>query len=472
MTSRVWIIAGGILALTAVVFAAACASTPMRVATGFMANVACSQTFISGLDTDQVIADTSMAMPGVGLIDWGLNVRIDQDRKEVETSFLGFARTRAVYRTGRGCTLVHDDEKAIPPVVLPEPYRGPVLLPDIAGQDIVRAQDARLVAALEGAFAEPPQPPFRRTRAVVILKDGRIIAERYAPGIGVDTPIAGFSATKSVTNALIGILVRQGKLSLDTPAPVAAWADLADPRHAITVDHLLRHTSGLAMGSSMNASLWSAFDPVNEMKFGQRDMAAFAEAARVETTPGTAWNYHDGNYLILSRLIRDAAGGRAQDVLQLAENELFGPLGMRNVTIEFDATGTPEVSTEMFAPARDWARFGQLYLQDGVLAGTRILPEGWIPRTIRATPSAWMGMGAGFWTNQGENEGTRIRLGFGMPKDAFFARGMFGQYVIVVPSERLVVVRLGVTGGPRQDMEGVIRLINDVIAATRAGAGS
>jgi CubicO group peptidase (beta-lactamase class C family) len=298
----------------------------------------------------------------------------------------------------------------------------------------------------------------------VVLKDGRVIAERYAPGYGIDTPIGGFSATKSVTSALIGVLVRKGKLAADEPAPVAAWQNPADPHHVITIDHLLRHTSGLKMGSSLNASLASAFDPVNQMKYIERDMAGFAERADVETAPGTVWNYHDGNFLVLSRIIRDAVGGRAADVMQFARRELFDPLGMRNVTLEFDATGTPEASSQMFASARDWARFGLLYLNDGVAGARRLLPEGWVRYSALPTPAAWAGMGAGFWTNLGDSKGARFRTGLGMPRDSFYASGVLGQYVVIVPSQRLVIARFGVSGN-QYDIEGVSKLVADVIAS-------
>ena len=251
----------------------------------------------------------------------------------------------------------------------------------------------------------------------MVLKDGRVVAERYAPGYNIDTPILGYSATKSVISALTGILVRQGKLAVDRPAPVAAWQSPDDPHHAITVDHLLRHTSGLAMGSSLNASLASAIAPVNQMKYIAGDMAAFAEGADLESPPGSAWNYHDGNTIILSRLIRDAAGGHAADVLRFARTELFGPLGMRNVTLEFDATGTPEGSSQMLAPARDWARFGALYLDDGVIGRRRILPEGWVSYSAAPTGNAWVGYGAGFWTNRGDSFGAKYRTAHGWPAE-------------------------------------------------------
>jgi CubicO group peptidase (beta-lactamase class C family) len=435
-----------------------------RVATGFVSRILCSDVFVSGLDPDQVYRETLEAMPGVTAIDWAFDYKVDRVRRDVTTTLLGLAKSRAVYREGWGCTIQHGDERVdlpTPPAIEPRQ----TLLPEIAGPGPVQPANAELGQALDRAFAEPDHPPFRRTKAVVVVKDGQVIAERYAAGYGIDTPILGFSATKSVISALIGILVAKGKLTFNEPAPVAAWLNPKDPHHAITIDHLLRHTSGLAIGSSLNASLASAFGPVNRMKYVERDMAGFAERASLEATPGTAWNYHDGNTIILSRVIRDAAGGTAADVMQFARRELFEPLGMRNVTLEFDATGTPEGSSQMLAPARDWARFGELYLNEGVVGGRPILPEGWVRYSASLTPGAWVGMGAGFWTNLGDSKGSRYRTGLGMPRDAFYASGVMGQYVIIVPSERLVIARFGISGN-QYDIEGVSRLVADVVDAT------
>jgi CubicO group peptidase (beta-lactamase class C family) len=454
----------GALALTAVR-----AHDVPRVATGFTASILCSETFVSGLDPDKVFSETMAAMPGTGLISWALDYKVDRTRRDVTVTLLGLGRSHAVYREGMGCYLDHGVTVADAALLADEARPQPALLPDIAVPSPVAPATPELAAAIDRAFAEPDGPPFRRTRAVIVVRDGRIVAERYAEGYGIDTPLLGFSATKSVMSALAGILVRQSKLALDRPAPVAAWQGAGDPRGAITVDHLLRHTAGLALGSSLSASLGSALEPVNRMKYVEPDRAAYAENIGLETQPGTAWNYHDGNTIVLSHLIRDAVGGRASDVLRFARQELFGPLGMRRVTLEFDAAGTPEGSTQMLAPARDWARFAMLYLTDGVVGGKRILPEGWVKYSASATPNGWIGYGAGFWTNQGDSYGATYRIEHGWPRDAFFAKGTIGQYVIIVPSERLVIARFGTSPNWPLDADGVSRLVSDVVAATGKG---
>ncbi|HTO61137.1 MAG TPA: serine hydrolase [Bradyrhizobium sp.] len=452
-------------ALGALVFAAARARDLPRVSTGFVANILCSETFVSGLDPERTFADTMAAMPGSRLITWAMDYRVDRARRDATVTLFGLFRSHAVFRDGVGCTLHHG--APIVDVAMPTDDQ-PVapLLPDIAGPAVVPAATPQLAAALDRAFAEPDAPPFRRTRAIVVLKDGRIVAERYAEGIGPDTPLLGFSATKSVVSALIGILVRQGKLSLDGPAPVAAWQGQDDPRHRITVEQLLRHTAGLALGSSLQANIGAALEPVNRMKFLEDDMAAYAESMPLETPPGSVWNYNDGNYLILSQLIRHVAGGNAADAIRFARRELFGPLGMQHVTLQFDGAGTVEGSSQMLASARDWARFGQLYLDDGVVGWQRILPEGFVNYSASPTPGAFVGYGAGFWTNLGDSMGANYRIAQGWPRDAFFAKGSIGQYVIVIPSQRLVIARFGRTANWPLDADGVSRLVADVVAAT------
>jgi CubicO group peptidase (beta-lactamase class C family) len=318
-----------------------------------------------------------------------------------------------------------------------------------------------LQAALEHAFAEPQSGPRRQVRAIVIARNGEIIAERYAPGVSRDTPLLGYSVGKSVINALVGILVREGRLDTTAPAPVPEWRAAGDPRAAITLDELLRMTSGLALDETD-----SGFDPVSRMLFLEPDMAAFAARAALRDQPGTRWNYTSGNTLLVSRIVRDTVGGRAEDVAAFAHAELFAPLGMRNVRLCFDAAGTPVGSTLILASARDWARFGNLYLTDGSVGGRRILPTGWVRYSTKPTDGS--DYGAGFWVNAGAAQNARGRVAAGMPQDSFFASGKNGQRIVVVPSRGLVIVRMGATVAPPDfDIAGLERLVVEASEATR-----
>jgi len=386
---------------------------------------------------------------------------IDRQHGEVTSSFAGVFRSHATYRGEEGCLVVQGP--TLSPTGVPPPM--PSMLPPIAGPSPVLPSDPALVAALDHEFADPGPDGPRITQAVVIVHDGHVVAERYAQGYGIDTPILGWSMTKSVTNALVGILVRQGKLSVTGPAPIAAWADPTDPHHAISVDHLLRMTSGLKFGQSLTQDWKTAFDPTAQMVFAAPDMAAVAERAPISSVPGSTWRYSNGNTMLLARIVRNAVGGDAASVLRFSHAELFDKLGMSHATLEFDAVGTPLCATHMWAPARDWARFGMLYLNDGAIAGVRILPTGWVDYSARLTAgSEAIDYGAGFWTNRGKPTAALLHRPH-MPSDAFFACGSLGQYVVVIPSARLVIVRMGISRTPGEDMGGIDRLTAETMTA-------
>jgi CubicO group peptidase (beta-lactamase class C family) len=436
-------------------------SRAAHTATGFASHQLCSAIFVSKVDPDAFYRDA--IAPTGGPVKSLFSRRIDRERGEVTARFAGLVESRAIYRGTEGCLVEAGAPPANPPATLPP--AAPSLLPEIAGPEPIETANPTIRAALDAAFTETDGALQRATKAIVIVHDGRVIAERYAPGYGVDTPVIGWSATKSVTNALLGILVRQGKLDMTAPAPVAAWADPKDPRHAITPDNLLRMNSGLDIGQSLTASARDAFDPSAQMVFEERDMAGYAERFPLKFAPGSDWNYTNGNTLLLSRIIRDKTGGTAQGVLDFAHRELFDKLGMQHVTLEFDATGTPIGSSHMLASPRDWAKFGLLYLDDGVAGGQRLLPGGWVDYSASLTPhSEEYGYAAGFWTNRGESGGARYRVKAGIPADAFMARGSAGQYVVVIPSQRLVVARFGMAFDKRNDLDMVARVIRDVIS--------
>ena len=322
----------------------------------------------------------------------------------------------------------------------------------------------RLTAALEAAFAEPDPGRLRRTRAVIVVRGGRIVAERYAQGFAAGTPLLGWSMTKSLTNAFCGILVGRGRLDVHVRADVPAWRDPADPRHAITLDQLLHASSGLRWSETYEASPFES--DVIAMLFGagHRDMPAYAAAKPLEHPPGTHWSYSSGTTLIVSDILRRAVGGTDADYHAFQRKALFERIGMKSAVVEPDAAGTFVGSSYSYATARDWARFGLFFLRDGTWDGARILPEGWVDYSRTPAPAAPAGeYGAHFWLNAGVPDRGIARPDARAPADLFFASGHEGQVVAIVPSRDLVIVRLGLTPGDgRYDLKGFVA---EVIAA-------
>lgn len=433
----------------------------VRVATGFVAHTVCSKTFVSGLDPQTVFAEMT-EREGIRRLRPLMRLELDRAAKTADVSVLGRFRSHAVFREGFGCVQPHGSTAPYLPKIdlqAAKMPKTPPLLPEIAGSALVEPDDPALKAALDHAFEEPAAPPFRRTKAVVVVRDGRVIAERYADGIGIDTQLLGFSMTKSVIATLIGIMTQQGLTSPSLPAPIPEWRGASDPRRSIEVEHLLRMTTGLDLDETN-----SGFDPSSQMIFLHDDMAAFAVQAKPIAPPGQRWHYSSGTTQILARIVRDATGGPERS-LAYAWRELFNPLGMRHVTLELDASGTLQGTTYMLASARDWARLGLLYLDDGVVGGKRMLHEDWVDFCAAATLDT--DYGAGFWTNRSEYPNAKGRVRMGIPRDAFFASGDLGQRIFIIPSQRLVVVRLGDSVDPTGDIRGVARLIKEVIAATQ-----
>lgn len=431
----------------------------LKVAIGTTAHDLCSETFVSGLDTDQTFAESLKPRPGYRWVAGGMRYGVDRERREVHASLLGAWPKRAVFRDGLGCVLVQGDESIASPSLAAMPHTA-ALLPEIAGETIVEPNDAKLKAALDAAFVETDRPPHRQVKAAVIVHDGKVIAERYAPGYGIATPILGFSMTKSVTNALVGILVQQGKLKVDAPAPVKAWQGANDPRRAVTLEQLMRMDSGLELDET-----GSGFDPSNLMFYDEPDMAAYAQRARMVAPPATRWAYSSASTHLVSRIVRDAVGGDAISAQRFAFNELFDRLGMRHVTFESDVTGTPIGGHYLLASARDWARFGSLYLNDGAVDGHRLLPAGWAAWS--SSPTLGTQYGAGWWTNRGDDEAARHRRRLGIPADALFAFGNLGQRIAVIPSQQLVIVRMARAHTKYNDQAGFERLIVDTLASVQ-----
>ena len=244
--------------------------------------------------------------------------------------------------------------------------------------------------------------------------------------------------TKSITNALIGILIKQGKLDLYIPALVSEWQGPDDPRSTITLDQMLRMESGLRFVEEYEENIDS---DCNTMLFDSFDTGKFAAAMPLDGKPGSKWSYSSGTANILARIIREVSGKSQAEQFDFPRKALFEKIGMMSAIMEPDPSGTFVGSSFMYATARDWARFGLLYLQDGIWEGQRILPEGWVQFTRRPTQVA-PSYGALFWLNACDNNGRRVFSEY-LPEDLVMARGYGGQIIAIIPSRKLVVVRLG-----------------------------
>ena len=374
--------------------------------------------------------------------------------RAVTATAFGVIQRRAVFHEGLGSTLlagITEDEFRTPVMIdlKPKPPKQRLLpwptgevMPD---EPLPEGIDTRkLETVLDNAFSEPAPELRRRTRAVVVVYRGRIIAERYADGFLKDTSLLGYGMTKSVINALVGILVGSGKLSLDESVSVPEWSDPGDPRKAVTLDHLLSMSSGLEFDDSKPPLTDSV------IMFGSANMAAYAANKPLASEPNTTFNYSNGATNIISRIIRNAVGGTDDDYFPFPRRALFDRLGMRRAIIEPDVAGTFIGSTYMYATARDWARFGLFYLQDGIWESERILPEGWVKysKTLTVTDPK-REYGAHFWTNAGREQNRGDGQWPNLPSDAFFALGHDGQSITIIPSRSLVVVRLGLTREPK-----------------------
>jgi hypothetical protein len=404
-----------------------------HIGTAFAAKTVCSGTFLSGRSPEAVRAEDLAAYRSAPL-DL-VEVEVDRAARVVTGRLLGRAERQAVYRDGLGCTLAIGTSVAALRVAAPNPVplrRGNRPWPE--GDRVAFEPWAALERALDEAFAEPDPARPKRTRAVVVVHYGRIVAERYAAGVGAGTRLPGWSLTKSVVGALAGTLVGLGLWRLDAPVPLAAWRTPGDPRGAITVDHLLRMSSGLAFDEAYLAPL----SDVNVMLWASGDTGSYAAAKRLEHAPGTHWQYASGTTNVLARAMRETLGAAYASYPRRA---LFDPIGMASAVLEADASGTYVGSSLMFATARDWARFGLLFANDGVWNRVRVLPEGWVRYSTTPAPAAAAGnYGAHWWLKLERPPGARPAK---LPPDAFHAAGHGGQYVSVVPSQALVVVRLG-----------------------------
>ncbi len=312
---------------------------------------------------------------------------------------------------------------------------------------------SKLHAAIDPLFGDGPEGG---ARAVIVMRQGRIVAERYAPGYHENTRFVSWSMAKTVTAVLIGMLVAEGRLNLDDPAPVPGWRQTGDPRGEITVRHLLQMRSGLKH-AEVSEDLTQADTPRMLFLDGHDDVAAYAEAQPLAAEPGSQFAYSTATSMILADIAtRIIAPDAKPEDRQAAMNaylrdRLALPIDMQSIHAEYDANGTILGGSLIHASARDWARFGEFLRRGGAVDGAQLVPRSWIE--FMRTPSPRDGSyGAHLWLNKTRPKDRPVNLFPAQgPANLFAALGHLGQYVIVSPDQQLVVVRLGHTDNAKLD---------------------
>jgi CubicO group peptidase (beta-lactamase class C family) len=431
---RIALLALSTLVVLAAAWLAVAPPELIRVGAGYSAKIVCSNVFISGRDAQQVL-ESDVQTHGHPLLRL-MRVSVDREQRSVQAGLLGFSgRGLAVARDGTGCATVPDGDVAraaafkASPVAAASPSPAP--WPD---GDAVQPSAPALAALLADPVLAGPG-----MRALVVVHRGRIIAERYGQGFDAATPLLGWSMTKTVTAALVGTLVRDGRFDIARNGLFPPWA--GDARRAITQGELLSMSSGLAFDEE-----YGDVTDVTRMLYLEPDMAAFAAGKPLAEPVGSHFNYSSGSSVLLARLWQDAAPAAPLD---WPRTQLFGPLGMRSAVMEADARGTFVGSSYLYATGRDWARFGQLLLQDGQWRGHALLPAGWVRWMTTPSRAAPTEYGQGQIWMHGPRGGLPLGqdpdAAYGLPADAVWLRGHDGQFVTIVPSRELVVVRLGLT---------------------------
>ncbi len=422
---------GGAVLLAALVLALYVHPPEMlRVGANYSAKIVCSNVFLAGRDAQAVLAEDVQA-PGHPLLK-AMRVSVDREHGLVRAGLAGFIGDGlAVYRPGTGCAAVPDGDAAL----ARRHQFAPAPLPALPAASWPRGAQAEPDPQIEAILADDALAG-PGMRGIAVIRGGKLVAERYGAGFSADTPLLGWSMTKSVTAALVGMQVGAGTLQL---AQDRFWP--GDGRAAVRLGDLMAMSSGLAFNEG-----YGDVSDVTRMLYLEPDMAAYVHARPLVRAPGSSWNYSSGTTVLLSRIWQQAAGA---DALSLPRRQLFAPLGMRSAVIEADARGTLVGSSYMYATAQDWARFGQFLLQDGVWDGRRLLPPRYVAMMARVAPASKGQYGQGQvwrWGPGGagpEDQDPDAR--FALPPDTYWMEGHDGQSVAIVPSRQLVVVRLGLT---------------------------
>jgi CubicO group peptidase (beta-lactamase class C family) len=434
-----------------------------EVVAGYAAKVMASAIFVSHRTLDSVLAEElAPDAPLQAMARPFLSFDVDRDERTVRTHLLGVGAT-AAFVDGLGCTLLNGVDlatlraRALPPLPAERDPRPWPLGDDVeAAKQQDQIDGKALGDAVAYAFAEREGRPLVHTRAVVVARKGQLLAERYAEGYDAATVLPGWSMSKTWVSALVGMRVLDKALDPQAELPVPEWQkDAADPRRALRLDDLLRMQSGLRWKEDYEAQDSDAL----RMLFLANDYGSVAASQPLAVPPRTEFRYSSGTTNLICRILRttfaDSAG-----YLAFARDRLFLPLGMKSALLEPDPSGTFVGSSFGFATARDWAKFGLFYLQDGVWDGRRLLPEGWVASAREPTPTARRGdFGAHLWLNAGTaaqpDEVPFARL----PRDLFYLSGHEGQYVVCFPKQQLVVVRLGCAKRGGFDLHGFLERV-------------
>lgn len=410
-----------------------------RVASAYVGKTLCSEVFLAGRDEAVVrkvdLANISPALQAV-------HADIDRGRRRVEAALFGLGRATVMYRPGFGCTIEAGGAPAALPVL--HSIAAGAAWPDATAEAPTRrgvVDYEKLNAALDAAIADDKTA----TRAIFVVVDGEKAGARFRDGFNAETPFLSWSMAKSVNATIVGAAAYKGYLDPAAPAPVAEWAR-DGAKSKITWNDLLRMQSGLAFSEAYG-------DPGSDVSrdlFVVRDAGRYAALRPVAHAPGEVWSYSSGTANLLARTLRRTLEARGLDYFNFAREAVFGPIGATSFVLEPDSSGTPIGSSYVYATVGDWARLGALYLNDGVVDGVRVLPEGWVKAATTPAPPADGQYGLQIWLNHPGADG-RPKAFPGAPDDMYYFSGHEGQFVFVIPEKKMIVVRTGITRG--QDAE-------------------
>jgi CubicO group peptidase (beta-lactamase class C family) len=419
-----------LLILGILVFAVLWAWPRLPIITAFAAKGMCSCVFVADRDPVSVKQQDLNFFP-ISLA----KTKINYDEKSVTASLFGFVKRKAVYRDGLGCAVIVDfpekdirkQSQALPPFLHTADSKWPFgdPLPDYLPAGINYID---LTEAVDSAFDIPGTKPLKKTQAVVVVYDNVLVSEKYAEGFDINTECISWSMAKSITNALVGILVKEGKLDIYQSTGIDEWA--TDSRSSITLNNLMHMNAGLQWVEN-----YFNLSEVTKMLYMRGDMFRYSVTAPAEYKPDSVWYYASGMANITSGIIRRTIGNDSI-YHTFPYTELFYRIGMNHTTFETDPSGTFVGSSYCYATPRDWARFGMLCLNNGVFEGDTILPDGWVKYATTPANGSNGIYGAFFWL------WTPAEFP-DVPKDMFFCDGFKGQRIFIIPSEKLVVVRLG-----------------------------